>query len=282
MATTEDDFRVRSMTPDDLRLALSWAASEGWNPGIDDVDSFYHADPGGFLIGELNGEPISCISVVRYNTNFNFIGIYIVKPEYRKQGYGLKTWQEAFKLIPGQNAALDAVLAQVNTYQKFGFKPTHSHLRYQGMISGKISPDVVDVKTINFAKLCDYDRRYFPGDRPNFLSQWINQPQGQGYAILNQDHLVGYGVIRKATDGFRIGPVFAENVELAEKLFLSLASYAEGNPIYIDVPNINNSGISLVERYQMQPMFECVRMYTGEQPNINWTNIFAVTSLELG
>ncbi|MBE9142462.1 GNAT family N-acetyltransferase [Planktothrix mougeotii] len=282
MTIIEDYFRVRSMTPDDLKLALSWAASEGWNPGIDDVDNFYSADPGEFLIGELNGQPISCISVVRYHSNFNFIGLYIVKPEYRQQGYGLKTWQEAFKLIPGQNAALDAVLEQVKTYQKFGFKPFHSHLRYQGIISGTMANDLVDLKTINFAQLCNYDRQYFPGDRLNFLEKWINQPHGQGYGILNQENLVGYGVIRKATDGFRIGPLFAENEEIAEKLFLALACYAQGDSIYIDVPNINNPGISLVERYQMQSLFECVRMYTGQQPNINWTNIFAVTSLELG
>ncbi|MFM6206373.1 MAG: GNAT family N-acetyltransferase, partial [Planktothrix sp.] len=68
----------------------------------------------------------------------------------------------------------------------------------------------------------------------------------------------------------------------AEKLFLGLACYANGDSIYIDVPNINAQGIALVERYQMQSMFECVRMYIGDPPNLNWNNIFAVTSLEIG
>lgn len=107
MTITEDNFRVRLVTKDDLKIALSWAASEGWNPGIDDVDNFYIADPGGFLILQLNGQPISCISVVRYSAKFNFIGIYIVKPEERGKGFGLKTWLEAFKLISNQPAALD-------------------------------------------------------------------------------------------------------------------------------------------------------------------------------
>ena len=282
MTITEDNFRVRPMTKDDLKLALSWAASEGWNPGIDDVNNFYIADPGGFLIGELNGQPISCISVVRYNAQFNFIGIYIVKPEERKKGFGLKTWLEALKLIPHQPAALDAVVQQVNNYQKFGFKPTHSHLRYQGIIFGKICPDVRNVKTIDFEQLCRYDRQYFPSYRPSFLSTWINQPHGQGYATINDGDLVGYGVIRKATNGFKLAPLFAENQDLAEKLFLALATYAEGSPIYVDVPNLNQSAISLFESYQMKPIFECVRMYRGEQPNIDWQNVFAVTTLELG
>ena len=282
MTITEDNFIVRPMTLDDLKIALSWAKSEGWNPGIDDANNFYVTDPGGFLIGELNGIPISSISVMRYNPNFNFIGLYIVKPEYRKQGFGLKTWQEVFKLIPGQNAALDGVLQQVNNYAKFGFKSAHSHLRYQGKIPGQISADVIDIKTVDFAKLCAYDNLYFPGDRPNFLSKWINQSLGQGYAIINDGNLAGYGMIRKAIDGFRIGPLFAENITIAEKLFLALADYTKGDNIYIDVPNINTGGISLFENYQMQYMFECVRMNTGDLPNINWGNVFGVTTLELG
>ena len=279
---TENNFQVRPMTKDDLKIALNWALSEGWNPGVDDVDNFYVADPGGFLIGELKGEPISCISVVRYNPNFNFIGIYIVKPEHRNKGFGLKTWQEGFKLIPNQPAALDSVLAQVSNYQKFGFRPYHCHLRYQGKVTGKISPDVKDIKTIDFEQLCGYDQQYFPSARPAFLSQWINQPHGRGYAIIDDGNLQGYGVIRKAADGFKVAPIFAENEDVAEKLFLALVTYGQGSNIYVDVPDINKSAISLFETYHMKPMFECVRMYKGEAPSLNWQKVFGVTSLELG
>lgn len=281
-----DNFILRPMTKDDLKIALNWAAAEGWNPGIDDADNFYIADPGGFLIGELNGKPISCISIVRYPSGFNFVGIYIVKPEQRKKGFGLKTWTEAFKLIPQQSAALDAVLQQVSNYQKFGFQPAHSHLRYQGKVTGKISSDVINIKAVDFAQLCDYDQQYFPSYRSHFLTQWINQPHGQGYAIIKNDNLLGYGVIRQATDGFKIAPLFAENETIAEKLFLALATYAQGDNqgdnIYVDVPNINQSAISLFTSYEMKDIFECVRMYTGEKPDINWQNIFGVTTLELG
>ncbi|WP_293073319.1 GNAT family N-acetyltransferase [Okeania sp. SIO3B5] len=282
MNIDQDNFIVRPMTLADLKLVISWAADEGWNPGIDDANNFYVADPQGFLIGELNGEPISCISVVRYSQKFNFIGIYLVRPEWRKKGFGLKTWQEAFKLINNQPAALDAVLEQVNTYRKSGFKTTHSHLRYQGIIPGEISQDVKELKTINFEKLCDYDRLYFPADRHDFLKEWINQSNGKGYGIINDGNLVGYGVIRKAKAGFRIGPIFAENQEIAEKLFLALCSYSDNQNVYIDVPDINKQAVTLVENYQMQCVFECVRMYSGLEPNIDWTNIFGVTSLELG
>ncbi|WP_287243435.1 MULTISPECIES: hypothetical protein [unclassified Okeania] len=86
MSINQDNFIVRPMTLADLKLAISWADNEGWNPGIDDVNNFYVADPQGFLIGELNGEPISCISVVRYSQNFNFIIFFVGLIPHRLHG----------------------------------------------------------------------------------------------------------------------------------------------------------------------------------------------------
>ena len=220
--------------------------------------------------------------MIRYSDNFNFIGIYIVKPEYRHQGYGLKTFQEARKLINNKPAALDAVLAQVSNYQKWGFKSAYSHLRYQGIIEGKIGSDLIDINQVNFEQLCNYDRQYFPSVRSKFLRTWINQPNGKGYAVVNQGELLGYGVIRKVSEGYKLAPLFAENSAIAEKLFLALATYAQGSNIYIDVPDVNQEGIALVKSYKMQSVFECVRMYTHDAPLLNLSHIFGVTSLEIG
>ena len=45
----------RTMTPDDLRTVLDWAAAEGWNPGHDDATAFHAADPEGFFVAEEDG-----------------------------------------------------------------------------------------------------------------------------------------------------------------------------------------------------------------------------------
>jgi hypothetical protein len=48
-----DGYRCRTMTRDDVALAVDWAAQEGWNPGLHDAASFHAADPKGFFVGEL-------------------------------------------------------------------------------------------------------------------------------------------------------------------------------------------------------------------------------------
>lgn len=74
------NLMIRTASENEFAVAIEWAKSEGWNPGLDDLSAFYAADPGGFLMGFLDDEPVSSISVVRYGDEFGFLGFYIVHP----------------------------------------------------------------------------------------------------------------------------------------------------------------------------------------------------------
>ncbi|MFB2921246.1 GNAT family N-acetyltransferase [Aerosakkonema sp. BLCC-F2] len=271
------------MSLSDLELALDWAATEGWNPGINDATAFFATDPGGFLMGEMDGELISSISAVRYSDTFGFVGLYIVKPDRRGQGFGLRTWNAGLQLLGDRNVALDGVLAQVENYRKFGFQPAYRHIRYEGTGIAIAAPDnVVSLKNIPFADILQYDRQHFPADRPAFLEQWINPPARAGYAYIKDGNLSGYGVIRECRTGFKIGPLFADDAQIAKTLFQCLSSFGYGKPIFLDTPDANPQAIALAESYGMKPVFECVRMYNRGTPNIDIAHIFGVTTLELG
>ena len=62
--------RVEPMTHDDVGTALRWAASEGWNPGLHDADTFLAADPYGFFVLKVDGQPAATVSAVRYGERF--------------------------------------------------------------------------------------------------------------------------------------------------------------------------------------------------------------------
>ena len=83
------------MRPEEIALAADWAAAEGWNPGLADAACFATVDPEGFLIGELDGAPAATISCVNYDERFAFLGFYIVRPDLRGRGYGLRIWNAA-------------------------------------------------------------------------------------------------------------------------------------------------------------------------------------------
>jgi predicted N-acetyltransferase YhbS len=278
-----NQFKIRPMTLADLKLSLDWATTEGWNPGIYDAEAFYAADTGGFLIGEIAGEPITSISAVRYDNSFGFIGLYIVKTNWRNQGFGLQTWNAGLKLLGDRNIALDGVLAQVDNYRKFGFQPAYRHVRYAGLgMATDINKSILPLSDVPREELLKYDRQCFPTPRPQFLEKWINQPENAAYGFLRNDNLSGYGVLRKCRNGFKIGPLFADNLEIAESLFLALINHAQNQPIFLDTPDVNPLAISLAQKYRMQPVFECVRMYTSGIPEFDISKVFGVTTLELG
>ena len=278
-------YSIRTMTREEVDLAVEWAAQEGWNPGLHDADCYYTADPNGFLIGLLDDEPIATISAVKYSAAFGFIGFYIVKPEYRGKGYGLCIWNAALQYLAGCNIGLDGVVDQQKNYKKSGFKLAYRNIRYQG-IGGSPDPknaNIVELTTLPLHAINKYDRPFFPEERPQFTQDWINQPNCQALAIMHNKKMAGYGVMRPCRNGYKIGPLLADTAELAETLFLALKSKAtSGAPIFLDTPETNQAAVALAERHEMTVSFETARMYTGDFPKIPVNRLFGVTSFEIG
>ena len=101
-----DRIRIRRMTAKEVAFAIDLAAGEGWNPGIHDGACFYATDPAGFFVAELDGELVGSISAVAYNDSFGFMGLYIVKPEFRGIGIGTRLWEAGMAYLTGHNIGL--------------------------------------------------------------------------------------------------------------------------------------------------------------------------------
>ncbi len=276
---------IRTMSHQELDIAVEWAAREGWNPGLHDAGCFHTADPEGYLVGRLGDEAIATISAVKYNGAFGFVGFYIVKPEYRGAGYGLQIWQAAMARLNGCNIGLDGVVAQQDNYRKSGFRLAYRNIRYQGTGGKPAAEDgrVVPLSAVPFEMLCDYDQPFFPGERERFLRCWTQLPDSTALCILHQGDLAGYGVLRACCNGYKIGPLFADHAEFAEALFMALqARTPEGAAIFLDTPETNPAAIELAQRHGMSVNFETARMYTKDFPDLPMQRLFGVTTFELG
>lgn len=208
--------------------------------------------------------------------------------------------------LEGRTIGLDGVVAQQGNYQKSGFALAHRNVRYQGMGSGEnCSTDLADTpllqrgglvksfsdKILKFVALSTlplsateaYDLPFFPAGRWEFLQCWIRQPQHVALGILQNGALAGYGVLRPCRTGYKIGPLFADTPELADRLFLALQSHATDTaPVFLDIPAMNPAAVALVERHGMVPVFETARMYKGKPLDLPLNRLFGVSSFELG
>jgi hypothetical protein len=140
----------------------------------------------------------------------------------------------------------------------------------------------VDLRAVPFDRLADYDRTRFPTPRPAFLSAWIAMPETVGLAALSDGRLGGYGVARRCRQGWKIGPLFADDETTAETLFTGLTARLGEGPVILDVPETNPAAVRLAERHGLAPVFETARMYAGPAPDIDPAGVFGITSFELG
>jgi Acetyltransferase (GNAT) domain len=277
-------LRIRRMQPDEISVAVDWAAAEGWNPGLVDAACFSTVDPDGFLIGELDGVPAATISCVNYGASFAFLGFYIVRKDVRGCGYGLHIWNAALAHAGARVIGLDGVPAQQQNYKKAGFKFAYANIRYGGTA---VVPDaqqgrVVALAEVPLSLVSADDATVFPAPRAAFLRAWIGSPGHIGRGIVRDGRLVAWGVMRPCRKGNKIGPLVADDRDAAEAVLEALLASADAGEIFLDIPNVNHDAIALAQDLRLVPVFETARMYTGDIPPLRLERVFGVTTLELG
>src|SRR5258706_7033398 len=124
--TCAGDLRIRAMRPEEIAIAVDWAAGEGWNPGLSDAACFNKVDPDGFLIGELDGAPAAAISCLNYDSAFAFLGVYIVRRYLRGRGYGLRIWNEAIAHAGGFTNRLHGLASEQPNHPQLRVPDAHS------------------------------------------------------------------------------------------------------------------------------------------------------------
>lgn len=279
------DFQIGTASVRDVELMAEWATAEQWNPGLTDARAFVVADPLGFLVGRLDGDPATCISVVRYGGGFGFLGMYIARPEVRGRGLGLRTWRAGMERMAGRTVALDGVVAQQENYARSGFRPAWTNVRFEGGAPDAATPPgvrIIDARAVPLDLLAAYDERFFGARRPNFLAAWISAPARAGRVALRGGEIVGFAVLRDAHAASRVGPLFAADSSIASALVAELAHARAATAVAVDVPSSNPVALAWAQAAGWEASFETARMYTSDPPPMELAGLFGITSLELG
>ena len=273
---------VRRMSRAELDTAIAWARAEGWNPGLYEADSFYATDPNGFLVGEVDGQPVGCISAVAYDDSYGFMGFYIVRPEFRGNGYGLSIWNAAMEYLGARTIGADGVPNMLAKYESFGFRIAYRNVRYGGVGGGEEPAGLVGLDAISFNDLAVYDAAHVPSPRTTFLEHWVRQHGAVVRIALDGSRITGFGMLRVCKDAFKVGPLFANSPDIAATILAALRANAQGSTIFLDTPEPNTAAVALAKHHGMTPAFETSRIYRGPAPELPLDRIFGVTSFELG
>lgn len=268
----------------EIRTAVGWARQEGWNPGLGDAEAFAAQDPEGFLGLRVDGELAATISLVSYGPGFGFLGFYICRPDLRGTGLGLALWNEALARKPARTIGLDGVTAQQANYARSGFVLAHTNIRHGGLKPagyGQGNPALTALAAADAGAIdrFEQDRHLFPAPRHRFLAEWLRH---DALALRRDGEIVGYGVIRPCHEGWKVGPLFADDPRDAETILRGLLTRMPDGTFFLDTPATNSAAVDLALSLGLEPMFETARMYRGPAPDIDGGKVFGITSFELG
>jgi ribosomal-protein-alanine N-acetyltransferase len=288
---------IRPARASDIPEIVRWARSEEFAPGFGDVDIYRNTDKQGVWVGWVDSTPVGCIAGIKYNNIYGFIGLYIVRPEYRGQGYGHRLWEQALRHLQDVKCVgLEAASHLITNYAEWGFKTSSQTIRWQlfnsedGLSSqAALNPqdlNVVSGPDIPLEAIKKYDSEREFTARPHFLSQWLKHPSGKVIALIDKyNHCHGFARIRPcllpAGEGWRIGPILADSPVLAKALILNLLIEHKG-VILIDSPQRNDNSQSLLSSLGFREISATTRMYKGSHKVVLTKDVYGLACLELG
>lgn len=281
---------IRRLARAEQELLVQWAAQEGWNPGLHDSELFWQLDDEGFLGIMLDSELAGGGAIIKHGPRFGFMGLFIMRPEYRSRKLGTQLWyarRDALldRLEPGATIGLDAVDAMVPFYARGGFVPQTRQSRFEWQVPRQgleAAGDIPKLDAVDFEQLLQFDRSCFPVTRDKYLRMWIQQPDSHAFGLVQADQIQGYGVMRRCMSGWKIGPLFAVSPIAARRLLLAFGQRAAGSLLYLDVPENSPAAQQLCHSFGMREVFGCVRMYLGAAPDLATERIYSITTFEVG
>ena len=274
---------IRAMTPEDLDIVLHWAADEGWNPGLGDAEAFHAADPAGFLIKEVAGEPVAAISVVNHDPDFAFLGLYLCKPEFRGQGHGMEVWRAGIEHAGPRSIGLDGVPDQQQNYARSGFVKYGTTIRYKGQITPEADPRIRPASPGDIDTLVARDARATGIRRTAFARAWFaHSPTRQTWVLMDGEDIAGFATFRRCRLGSKIGPVYALSGTDARALLAANPFATSDEPCFVDVSDPDAPLAKMIKSLDFEATFETARMFRGAQPSSSPAQFQAIATMELG
>jgi len=284
MATMEHLY-VRPFEEKDIDFAYEMNVREQWNDRKDDIKRMFNYEPNGSFIAEVEYSPVGHVFAISYG-KLGWIGMLIVKSEYRKKGVGTLLTKKAadYLLHCGvETIKLEAVPQISNLYRKLGFIYEFDSLRFK-RASGKTistcsdSPALIEKK--NLTKIAEFDADYFGADRTGVLASLFQENPKLCFVSYDGSEVAGYTMCRRAKCGYTLRPFVCnpENRQVARELLARcIHKLGLSKTLYVGVPAVNERAIEILREFGFDQYSKSVRMRLGknvknERPN----GIFAI------
>eukprot|EP00347_Sterkiella_histriomuscorum_P005388 403356804 len=268
---TEENFAIRVIRPEELDLMEQMEKDAHWGELKGEDRYFYESNPESFYCYELDGRVIGFLCGYAYSNQFGFLGNFIVDPNLRNIGCGKQLQLHVrSQMREVQQIGADGVLEMIPLYKKWGGFISHqvfAHLHDVQQDTPIADEETIfDLSQVEKQQVIDYDTQIFGVDRQKVLNIMFKVPEIQTKVYIKDGCIVGFGMIRKTmSDDWHLGPLSADNQEVAQQLFQALCNGKKGDKVIVVTEEKSHNGMELVKKFEMKQFFEATRIYKNDE-----------------
>jgi ribosomal protein S18 acetylase RimI-like enzyme len=281
---------LRKFKVKDVDFAYNMTATEDWNVTRNDIVRVFDFEPQGCFVADVDGKAAGHVFAVAYGS-LGWIGLLIVKSDYRRRGIGSILMKKAMEYLLAQQVKtikLDAVPEIARLYRKLGFSDEYDSLRFAGTnehanVSSISSARKVELKMI--PDIVRFDARYFGAERARVLGTLFAENPGLSFVSYTGSNVTGYITCRKAEVGYNLGPWVCKpnKLQVAEELLLAcLGKVKSSERIHVGLPSPNEHAVKLLIKHGFHQHSKSIRMNFGRKAAEEPEGIFAIAGAMKG
>jgi hypothetical protein len=128
----------------------------------------------------------------------------------------------------------------------------------------------------------ELDGRAFGAARPPLVKALYERAPKLAFGVEGQGRLRGFCLGRDGANFTQIGPVVAENPEVAWRLTRTAMSKLAGKPVVMDAPQAQEEFLDRLRSLGFVEQRELIRMYRGANRPGRPSAVFAIAGPEFG
>lgn len=258
------NFKLRTMTFEDIPVAIRLKDAAGWNQTAADWARFISANPEGCFVMECHGNVIGTSATIAYDGRFSWIGMLIVDEQYRGQGIGTALLKHAIHFLDSQKIPtikLDATPQGKPLYEKLGFMSEYDIERW--MLSRTAKEKVVENVPVSIEDVLQIDRKIFGANRSGLLCSLAQEAPHLTLVDQQEEEITGYSFGRLGSLADHMGPWVARNEDAAERLLNSFLLRSSRELIFVHCLRLNPWAVPLVKARGFEFSRPLTRMFRG-------------------
>jgi GNAT superfamily N-acetyltransferase len=280
-------LEIRPLGEKDLEAAMRLKELSQWNQTEGDWRRLLDFGPQGCFAACLDQQVVGTVTTAVYGTDLAWIGMMLVAPEYRRRGLGKRLMQAALAYLDRVGVAtikLDATAAGRPLYESLGFVTEGLIERWEGVAPSTREKESAITQDLPFEAVYALDRQAFGADRRPWIKALSADAPFPPLVVRRPgEELKGYGLVRRGSKAFYVGPVVAKDQEAALSLLDGILFRLAGERIYLDFNTGFNLDVRVLTNRGFVKQRDLLRMSLGRKSSAGTSSlIFGIAGPEMG